>query len=229
MARRFSKTSAPTRSISPLRWAGIGCGITVVLGLIAIVVAYVLATSQPPPPREAAHSPAVSAAADTGAQPSPSSPGTASSPTPAPSLEAQLREAHEAGRSDRASPVRLTIRQAELNSYLARETAREGDVQNVQAYFGEGTVVTTGRVKWQGRAAYLTVRAHPLISGGDVDLVVDDTAIGRLPAPGAVRQQAQDRLNKALDELLARGRFHAESVSVRPGVMIIEGRAGGRL
>ncbi len=125
-------------------------------------------------------------------------------------------------------PVRLTIRQAELNSYLARETARGGDVQNAQVYFGEGTVVTTGRVGWQGRSAYVTVRAHPVIADGNVDLMVDDVAIGRLPAPGALRQQAQDRLNDALDKLLGRERFRVESVRVQPGVMIVEGSSGGR-
>lgn len=228
MARRFSKTAAPRRSISPLGWAGIGCGLTVALGLITVVVVYVLAISQPPSPREAAYSSAPSSSTESGDQPGSSAPGNASSATTAPSLEAQLREAHEAGRSDRATPVRLTIRQAELNSYLARETAQGGEVQNAQVYFGEGIVVTTGRVRWQGRSVYVTVRAHPVVSGGGVDLIVDDVAIGRLPAPGALRQQAQDRLNDALDKLLGRERFRAQSVRVQPSVMIVEGRAGGR-
>jgi hypothetical protein len=231
MARKVSRTSR--RSRSPLAWVAVGCGATVVLGLIAIGVLYLLATAKPRPPREAAYSSAP-APADS-AQPGPSGGGSevsggpsasAAPGAPAPDLETQLRYARAAGRSPQPVRVQLVINQGELNSYLAGHT-RQGEVRDVSVYFGEGVIVASGLVNWRGRHAYLTLRGHPIVTGGDVDLIVDEVAVGRLPAPAALKRDAQRRLDSALDELIGRERFRAESVRVTPGTMVIEGSAGG--
>ncbi len=237
MARKVRR--AAKRSISPLTWVAGGCGCVVLLGLIAIGAVYLLAVAKPPPPREAArssHQPSATSTqpTDTGGAsvsgaPSPSAPATGASAQPVPpppDLEAQLARAREAGRSPQPVRVRLVIGEGELNSYVARHAGR-GEVQDVHVYFGEGTVAATGRVSWRGRKVYVTIRAHPTISDGDVYLIVDDLSVGRLPAPAALSQDAQRQLNRALDEFEGRQRFYAESVQVTPGTMIIEGTAGG--
>ena len=231
MARKVRRSSG--RRISPLGWAAIGCGSVVGLGLLAMLVGWLLVVATPAPPPEAAHSgsptsggrstPSGTAASQPGAPP-PSS--TAPSATEAPPLEVQLHQVETASRSDQPVQVRLVITQDALNSLVAQHAT--GDVQDPQVYFGEGTIVTTGIVTWRGQKLQFTVRGHPVVSGGDVNVVVDHIDVGRLPAPAQLYDQAATRINRGLDELLARERFQAESVQVTPGVMTVTGRAGGR-
>jgi len=226
MARKFTKSARKKSSMTPLRWAVLGCGSTVLLGLLTLAVLYLLATSTPPPPREAARPSPTTPAPTSGGRPAPPT-TTAPSAQATPPLQNQLRQAREAGRSSQPTPIQLVITQGELNANLASQTQR-GEIRNAQVYFGTGTVVATGDVQWQGGTVHVTVRAHPVVSGGKVRLIVDDVAIGRLPAPGVLRQQAQSRLDSAVEDLLRKQRFQAESLRVAPGVMTIEGSAGGR-
>ena len=130
-----------------------------------------------------------------------------------------------AARSPRPVVVRLVITADALTSLL-RERATD-QMQDPQVYFGEGTAVITGRVQWQGRQFYVTVRGHPALADGDVNIVVDEIMVGRVHAPAQMQAEAARRINHGLDQLLARNRLYAETVEIRPGVMIVTGRAGG--
>ncbi|MGC9319061.1 MAG: LmeA family phospholipid-binding protein, partial [Armatimonadota bacterium] len=123
-------------------------------------------------------------------------------------------------------PVTLTVRQEELNALIRRQAPP--DVRELTFYFGDGTVAGTGRVTWKGRTLHLTVRARPVVSGGQVALDVQEVRVGRLQAPAGIRQQVREELNRGVRELLSERTVHADSVEVRPGVMTIHGRVGGR-
>jgi len=120
----------------------------------------------------------------------------------------------------------LVITEAALQALVS---ARAGDaVRDPRVYFGDGTLVTTGRVRWQGQELHITARGHIVAANGDAEVIVDEVMVGRLPAPAALYDDAARRLNRGLDELLAGGRLYVESVTVRPSVLIVTGRAGGQ-
>ncbi len=233
MARKVSKATGPKRT--PLAWAGIGCGSVVALGLIGALVVYLLATSAPALPPEARDSVPATTSTSTGQPSAPNAPGgssttapssSGSTAAPAPPLETQMRYAERAMNSPQPVPLRLTVTESELNAHLARESGN-GDVRNPRVYFGDGTVVTTGQVTWQGRELWLSVRAHPMVSGGRVELAVDEVTVGRVPAPAAVRDQVARKLNEGMSRLSGSGRMHVQSVEVSAGQMILIGQAGG--
>lgn len=233
MARKVSRPTGPKRS--PLAWAGIGCGIIVALGLIGALVVYLLATSTPAPPPEARDSDVATTSTSTGqpsaltAPASPSASASASSgnaPATAPPLETQMRYVERAMRASQPVQVQMIVTESELNALLVRE-ANSGDVQNPRVYFGDGTVVITGQVTWQGRELGVTVRAHPVVSGGRVELVVDEVSVGRIPAPAAIRERVGQKINAGLSRLTGRGRLHVQSVQVTAGRMTLTGQAGG--
>jgi cytoskeletal protein RodZ len=206
----------------------------VALGLIGALVVYLLATAAPAPPPEARES--VATTSPSSGQPSASTaPGNPSATAPsssgsaaatAPPLETQMRYVEQAMRSPRPVQVRMIVTEGELNALLARESG-SGDVQNPRVYFGNGTVVTTGQVTWQNRELWVTVRAHPVASGGRVELVVDEVSVGRMPAPAAMREQVGRRLNEDMSRLTGRGRLHVQSVQITAGRMTLTGQAGG--
>lgn len=233
MARKVSRSTGPKRS--PLAWAGIGCGSVVALGLIGALVVYVLATAAPAPPPEARDSTTATTSTSVG-QPSaptaPTSPSATGSPssgsatsTAAP-LDTQMQYVENAMRAGRPIQVEMVVTESELNALLARESG-SGDVRNPRVYFGNGTVVTTGQVTWRDRELWVTVRAHPVVSGGCVELAVDEVSVGRMPAPAAVREQVGRRLNKGMSRLTGRGRLHVQSVQITAGRMTLTGQAGG--
>ena len=154
----------------------------------------------------------------------PSSSGSAAAAVPP--LETQMRYAEQAMNSPQPIPLRLTVTESELNAHLARESGN-GDVRNPRVYFGDGTVVTTGQVTWQGRELWLSVRAHPMVSGGRVELAVDEVTVGRVPAPAAVRDQVARKLNEGMSRLSGSGRMNVQSVEVSAGQMLLIGQAGG--
>lgn len=226
MARKVRK--APRRRIGPVAWAAIGCGGVVGLGLIAGLLGLALAKSTPAPPVEAVDVPAADSQ-PTGATTRGSSPTAAAqgaSTADVPPIEVQLQEVHAASRSSQPVPMRLVITEAALQA-LVSERAGEA-IQDPRVYFGDGTVVTTGRVRWQGQDFHITVRGHVIAVNGDAELIVDEVMIGRLPAPAQLYGDASRRLNRGLDDLLARGRFYVESVQVQPSALVVTGRAGGR-
>lgn len=221
MARRVSR--GRRRKITPAGWFGIGCGATLVIGLIALGVVYYLLTAEPPLPPEAAQSRQAQSQPTSGSPASsPAGPGSHS----APSLEQQIRQVQRASRSRQPTQVTLTVQQDDLNSLIRRQAPP--DVRDLTFYFGDGTVAGTGEVTWEGRRLHLTVRARPVVSGGQVALDVQEVRLGRLQAPAGIQQQVRDQLNRGVQELLSERTMRAESVEVRPGVMTIQGRVGGR-
>ncbi len=232
MARKVSKSTGPKRT--PLAWAGIGCGSVVALGLIGALVVYLLATSTPALPPEARDSVPATTSPSTGqtsaptaiASPSTTAPSSSGSAAAVPPLETQMRYAERAMNSPQPVPLRLIVTESELNALLARESGN-GDVRNPRVYFGDGTVVATGQVTWHGRELWLSVRAHPMVSGGRVELAVDEVTVGRVPAPAAVREQVALKLNEGMSRLSGRGRMYVQSVQVSAGQMTLTGQAGG--
>jgi len=204
----------------------------VALGVIALLVMYGLAMSKPPLPPEASHSASPSTAADPtspGAAPAATSQGSGSATGGTgnvPPLEAQVRHVERALQSPTPVSVRVVVTEAELNALMAREGT--GDLKQAHAYFGDGSVAVNGQVNWQGRDIWVTVRAHPTVAGGKVQMDVDEVSVGRMPAPAGVREDVARRLSQGMSRLPGSDRLQVQGVTVTPGQMIITGVAGGR-
>lgn len=226
MARKVRRSR--TRRIGPLGWTAIGCGSVLALALIGGGVILGLATSTPAPPPEARRAAGGPTRTDDApqAQTSGAPPADPAPTVTAPPLEAQLQQVQAARHSTQPVQVRLEITEDALAGLLREHVG--DDLQDPHIYFGDGTVVTTGLVRWQGQQFHVTVRSHATVANGDAELVVDEVLVGRMPAPAQLYADASVRLNRGLDKLLAREHLYIESIQVRPAVMVVTGRAGGR-
>lgn len=206
MARKVSRQ--PQRKLSTVAWFAIGCGGTLALGLIALLVALTMLSARPAPPPEAR-----ATTSDT----------PAAAP-PAPPLEQQLSQAQQLARSGQAAQVSLVIRQDELNALIQRESP--GDVRNLRVYFGSGSMAATGDVTWRGRTIPITTRGTPVVSGERVQVQVSEVKLGTLQAPESVRARIESELQRGIEHLAGGNRMRVRSVSVSPGVMIVQGWVG---
>lgn len=206
MARKVSRQ--PQRKLSTVAWFAIGCGGTLALGLIALLVALTMLSARPAPPPEAR-----ATTSDT----------PAAAP-PAPPLEQQLSQAQQLARSGQAAQVSLVIRQDELNALIQRESP--GDVRNLRVYFGSGSMAATGDVTWRGRTIPITTRGTPVVSGERVQVQVSEVKLGTLQAPESVRARIESDLQRDIEHLAGGNRMRVRSVSVSPGVMIVQGWVG---
>lgn len=206
MARQVSRR--PQRKLSTFAWFAVGCGGTLALGLIALLVALTMLSARPAPPPEAR--------ATTSDPP-------AAAP-PAPPLEQQLSQAQQLARSGQAAQVSLVIRQDELNALIQRESP--GDVRNLRVYFGSGSMAATGDVTWRGRTIPITARGTPVVSGERVQVQVCEVKLGTLQAPESVRARIESELQRGIEHLAGGNRMRVTSVSVSPGVMIVQGWVG---
>lgn len=206
MARKVSRQ--PQRKLSTVAWFAIGCGSTLALGLIALLVALTMLSARPAPPPEAR-----ATTSDT----------PAAAP-PAPPLEQQLSQAQQLARSGQAAQVSLVIRQDELNALIQRESP--GDVRNLRVYFGSGSMAATGDVTWRGRTIPITTRGTPVVSGERVQVQVSEVKLGTLQAPESVRARIESDLQRGIEHLAGGNRMRVRSVSVSPGVMIVQGWVG---
>ncbi len=196
------------RKLSTAAWFGIGCGGAFALGIIVVLIVLGMAKATPPPPPEAAVS--------NGAAPA----------TSAPPLEQQISSVEQTVRSQGTAQVSLTVRQDELNALIAHNPPP--DVRNLRVYFGSGTIAATGETTWRGQNIPLTVRATPVVSGGELQVQVLEVRVGRLGAPAALHERVQQELQRGVRELTGGNRIRVESVSVSPGVMTLRGWVGGR-
>ena len=215
MARKVRKE--PERKLSTVAWFGIGCGAALLLGLIALGVLWALATSGAPLPPEAT-------ARSTAPPPAQGSPTPA--PAQAPPLRQQIDWVEKTASSPDPVPARVTIRQDELNDLIRQENP-EG-VQNLRVYFGDGTIAGTGDVPWRGQNLSLTVRARPIVTGGELDVQVLEVRVGKLAAPAAIHQEVHRELQRSLRRLSSQQKVRVQSVDVRPDAIIVSGQVGGR-
>jgi len=206
MARQVRRK--PQRKLSTAAWFGIGCGGAFGLGIIIVLIVLGMAKATPPPPPEAAAS-------------------SSAAPAPiAPSLEQQISSVEQAVRSQGTAQVSLTVRQDELNALIAQNPPP--DVRDLHVYFGSGTIAATGEATWRGQRIPLTVRATPVVSGGELQVQVLEVRLGRLRAPAGVHEQVQRDLQRGVREAMGGNRIRVESVSVSPGVMTVQGWVGQR-
>lgn len=207
MSRRVQRKSG--RKMSTLGWFGIGCGATVLLGLIALAVIWSMVTGEPELPPEAA-------AGSSGG-------GSAVS---APPIEQQIQQVQQAARAPQPVPVAMVLRESEINEMIAG--AGGSDVSDLKIYLGDGSIAGTGNVQYRGRTIPLTVRGRPVVSDGRVAVEVDEVLIGRLHAPASVQQQVRQELERGIQQLMGDRNVQVERVEVRPDVMTVTGRVGGR-
>jgi len=206
MARKVSRQ--PQRKLSTAAWFAIGCGGTLALGLIALLVILAMLSARPAPPPEARAS---------------TSDAPAIAP-PAPPLEQQLSQAQQIARSGQAAQVALVVRQDELNALIQRDPPDE--VRNLRVYFGSGSMATTGDVTWRGRTIPLTARGTPTVIDGRVYVQVSEVRLGTLHAPEQVRARIESELQRGIEHLAGGNRMRVASVSVSPGVMTVQGWVG---
>ncbi len=206
MARQVRRQ--PERKLSTVAWFAIGCGGTLALGLIALLVAFTMLSARPAPPPEAR-----ATTSDT----------PAAAP-PAPPLEQQLSHAQQLARSGQAAQVSLVIRQDELNALIQRESP--GDVRNLRVYFGSGSMAATADVTWHGRTIPITARGTPTVSDGRIYVQVSEVRLGTLHAPEQVRARIESDLQRGIEHLAGGNRMRVTSLSVSPGVMTVQGWVG---
>ena len=213
MARRVRRK--PGKKLSTAAWFGIGCGATILLGIIGIIVLWALATGQPAPPPEA-----------TAVAPGDAPSGRSQAAPAAPPLERQIEQVQQAARSERPVPVTMTLRESEINEMLAGSDSPE--VRDLAIYLGDGTIAGTAKVRYRGSTIPLTVRGRPVVSDGRVQVEVREVFIGRLPAPESIRRQVSTELDGGIERIMGTRNVRVQSVQVRPDVMIISGSVGGR-
>lgn len=215
MARKVRKK--PQKKLSAAAWFGIGCGGVIVLGLIIAGVMYFMLTGEPAPPPEATATAGSSESAG----------GTRrSSARSGPPLEQQVEYVEQARRSEEPVAVTMTIRESELNEMIRREAT--GDVRDLTVYLGDGTIAATGKTDYRGRTVHLTIRARPVVSGGELAVQVEEVMVGRLQAPSAIHDELQAELDRGLQRAVREGNVQVNDVQVSPDVMTISGRVGGR-
>ena len=207
MSRRVQRKSG--RKMSTLGWFGIGCGATVLLGAIALAIIWGMVTGEPELPPEAA-------AGSSGG-------GSAVS---APPIEQQIQQVQQAARAPQPVPVAMVLRESEINEIIAG--AGGSDVSDLKIYLGDGSIAGTGKVQYRGSTIPLTVRGRPVVSDGRVAVEVDEVRIGRLHAPASVQQQVRQELERGIQQLMGDRNVQVERVEVRPDVMTVTGRVGGR-
>ncbi|MFO8081245.1 MAG: hypothetical protein R6V07_13215 [Armatimonadota bacterium] len=215
MARKVRKK--PGKKLSTAAWFGIGCGGVIVLGLIIAGVVYFMLTGEPALPPEATAT--ASTSESSGESPRASS-------RSAPPLERQVEYVEQAARSEEPVPVTMTIRESELNEMIRREAT--GEVRDLNVYFGDGTIAATGRTDYRGQTVHLTIRARPVVSGGELAVQVEEVMIGRLQAPASIHDELQAELDRGLQRAVRDGSVQVNDVQVSPDVMTISGRVGGR-
>jgi len=226
MARRVQRK--PKRTISTLGWFGIGCGGTVLLGIIALAILWALATGAPAlPPEASAGSTAGSSSGGSGASSGGSSGGGAAQTTrSAPPLEQQIQHVQQAARQDQPVQVMMTLRESEINRMIAGEG--NDQVRDLKLYFGDGSIAGTATVDYRGSSIPLTVRGRPVVAGGKLRFEADEVLIGRLNAPDSVRQQVQQELDRGIQQAVGSQNVRVDRVEVRPDVMTVTGWVGGR-
>jgi hypothetical protein len=215
MARKVRKKAR--KKLSTAAWFGIGCGGVIVLGLIAAGIAYFMLTGEPAPPPEAT---ATASSSENAGE------GRRTSSRSAPPLERQVEYVEQARQSEEPVPVTMTIRESELNDMIRRENT--GQVRDLQVYLGDGTIAATGKTDYRGRTVHLTIRARPVVSGGELAVQVQEVMIGRMHAPASIRDELQAELDRGLQRAVRDGKVQVNTVQVSPDVMTISGRVGGR-
>ena len=212
MSRRVQRKSG--RKMSTLGWFGIGCGATVLLGAIALAIIWGMVTGEPELPPEAAAGSSGGGSAGGGAAVS------------APPIEQQIQQVQQAARAPQPVPVAMVLRESEINEIIA--VAVGSDVSDLKIYLGDGSIAGTGKVQYRGSTIPLTVRGRPVVSDGRVAVEVDEVLIGRLHAPASVQQQVRQELERGIQQLMGDRNVQVERVEVRPDVMTVTGRVGGR-
>lgn len=209
MARRGGDRSS--KPLSPAAWIGVVCGIIIVVALAVMGVGIFLVTARPGPPPEARLS----------AQPA----DAQSAGLSAPPLRQQIAQVDRARQSSQPVPVRLTIREAELND-LASEQAPQ-DIRDLRFHLGDGSVAGQGNITWRGQTVTLTIRAVPTVQNGQVRVRLLSLKLGRIDAPTSIQDRIRDQLAHAIQQMLS-GNVQVQSIEVRPDVMIVQGLAGGQ-
>ncbi len=225
MARRVQRK--PRRTISTLGWFGIGCGGTMLLGIIALAIIWGMVTGAPAlPPEASAGSSAGSSGGGSGASSGSSSGGAAQAVRSAPPLEQQIQLVQQAARREQPVQVTMTLRESEVNGMLAGES--NSQVRDLKIYLGDGSIAGTAKVDYRGSTIPLTVRGRPVVGGGQLHFEADEVFIGRLHAPESVRQQVQQELDRGIQQAIGSRNVRVERVEVRPDVMTVTGWVGGR-
>ena len=113
--------------------------------------------------------------------------------------------------------------QADVNARLAQETSKQhaGDVSNVVAAFGQGTVAMTADAQWRGKTVHLTARAEPHVENGVIKFKLLEANAGNVTVPEAARVQLQQRLDEAAQKQWPG--FYVNSLSVTPGRVTVNG------
>jgi len=201
----------------------IGCAVIVAIVVIALAVIAVRLFQAPAPPPEEKESLEAKPA-----RVAPQAPGAHSDQPPTLSLDDQVKQLKEAARSKRRMPVHFVATQKAVNAKLAQEATQHAsaDVSDLHVYFGEHAIAITGQIKWQGRTVHLTVRAEPVVEGGQTHIRILEAKAGNVGLPDSVKQDMQRRADEAMKKQWPG--LKVNKLSVSPGRVEAEGVTKGQ-
>ena len=220
------------------------CAAVGLLVLIAAAVggwiAYTRMKAPPPKPPEARVTPvklpprkplaeqiakvaAASAAADKQAQASKQQPATKAKSKA--SSKAQTKPSSPA-------EVSFDIRPEDIVAMLSPQLKKAG-VDDIQVYFGNGTIATEGSVKMKDRTQGFSARSRPELEGNKIKIQVIEARIGALPIPGATvaafTGNLENKLSGRVREAAPAGHHLViDSMKVTPGRMVVRGHVASR-
>ena len=143
---------------------------------------------------------------------------------PAPmTLQQQVEAIQRASEARMQVPAQVIADQSDVNARLAQETSKQhaGDVSNVKAAFGQGTVAMTADAVWRGKPVHITARAEPFVENGVVHFKLLEANAGNVGVPEAARVKLQQRLDEATQKQWPG--FYVNSLNVTPGRVTVNG------
>lgn len=228
-------------------WAGVGCGVLVVLVVVVCVGVYALLHGSPPIPEDVKAALEASGSAPGIAGPSASRPSGAAGSAPSqpappsasgsggapqggaavPPVQVQVGRIERAIRSGYVGPVRLVITQEELNRQLASSAG--GSAHDIKIVITDGRIAATGKIGTSGRSVQVYAEAEPRVENNKPRLVLVRGYVGRFPIPRDKLSKLQAQLDRQIASKLGQaGPVQVTSITAADGRLIIDGTITGR-
>ncbi len=138
----------------------------------------------------------------------------------------QLRQLEKATRS--GVPVRQTVRlrDEDLNSLFAArstEVRLPQDIERATVQFRDGIIHASAVTRWHGRKAYVQLDISPHVeSDGTVRIAIEGGKVGRLPLPGRLQREIEERINNEIAKNLRQSSIVIKKVVAQNGVLSID-------
>ncbi len=120
--------------------------------------------------------------------------------------------------------IRIRVTEAELTTLGRREAEREGytEVSLISLACEPGEIVATARYATAGFSFPVLAHLVPRAAGGQVEIQVSGSQVGRLPLPLDTSQYVEGAIRQGLVSTGIGASLRVRSVTVERGVMTVE-------